>query len=72
MLRQTGESWNRCVKPKAAGAWNLDAASRGLKHLTHFVCFSSIVAAAGNAGDAAIQATQCLELLAARLSACVK
>ena len=50
MLRQTGESWNRCVKPKAAGAWNLDAASRGLKHLTHFVCFSSIVAAAGNAG----------------------
>ena len=54
MLRQTGESWNRCVKPKAAGAWNLDAASRGLKHLTHFVCFSSIVAAAGNAGDSAI------------------
>ena len=51
MLCQTGESWNRCVKPKAAGAWNLDAASRGLKHLTHFVCFSSIVAAAGNAGD---------------------
>ena len=71
MLWQTGESWNRCVKPKAAGAWNLDAASRDLKHLTHFVCFSSIVAAAGNAGDSAPQAIQCLKLLAARLSVCM-
>ena len=66
MLCQTGESWNRCVKPKAAGAWNLDAASRGLKHLTHFVCFSSIVAAAGNAGNSAVRATRCPELPAAK------
>ena len=48
---QTGEAWNRCVRPKAIGSWNLDAASRGLRHLEHFVFFSSIVATQGNAGE---------------------
>ncbi len=48
---QTGEAWNRCVRPKAIGSWNLDAASRGLRHLDHFVFFSSIVATQGNAGE---------------------
>ncbi len=47
---QTGESWNKVVQPKALGAWNLDAATRGLASLEHFVCFSSIVATLGNAG----------------------
>jgi hypothetical protein len=47
---QTGESWNKVVRPKALGAWNLDAATRGLADLEHFVCFSSIVASLGNAG----------------------
>ncbi len=47
---QTGESWNKVVRPKALGAWNLDAATRGLADLEHFICFSSIVASLGNAG----------------------
>ena len=47
---QTGESWNKVVRPKALGAWNLDAATRDLAALEHFVCFSSIVATLGNAG----------------------
>ena len=47
---QTGESWNTVVRPKALGAWNLDAATRGLAALEHFVCFSSVVATLGNAG----------------------
>ena len=51
LLLQTGEAWNRCVRPKAIGSWNLDAASRGLRHLDHFVFFSSIVATQGNAGE---------------------
>ena len=38
------------VRPKALGAWNLDAATRDLAALEHFVCFSSIVATLGNAG----------------------
>ena len=47
---QTGESWNKVVRPKALGAWNLDGATRGLASLEHFICFSSIVATLGNAG----------------------
>ena len=39
------------MRPKAIGSWNLDAASRGLRHLDHFVFFSSIVATQGNAGE---------------------
>jgi hypothetical protein len=50
---QTGESWNTVVKPKALGAWNLDAATRGLADLEQFVVFSSVVATLGNAGAAA-------------------
>ena len=50
MSLQTGESWNRTVRPKAMGAWNMDAASHGLPALEHFIFFSSIVAAQGNAG----------------------
>ena len=50
MRLQTGESWNKVVRPKALGAWNLDAATRDLASLEHFVCFSSIVATLGNAG----------------------
>ena len=38
------------MRPKALGAWNLDAATRGLASLKHFVCFSSVVAIVGNAG----------------------
>ncbi len=50
MRAQTGESWNTVVKPKALGAWNLDAATRGLADLEQFVVFSSVVATLGNAG----------------------
>ena len=48
---QTGEGWNAGVYPKAIGGQNLDAASRALPHLEHFVMFSSIVASAGNEGQ---------------------
>ena len=52
-LLQTGEAWNKCVKPKVAGTWNVDAASRGLPALEHFICFSSIVGTQGNVGEPA-------------------
>lgn len=35
---------------KAKGAYNLDKASRGLKHLEHFVMWSSFVSVSGNEG----------------------
>ena len=38
------------MRPKAIGAWNTDATSRGLPALEHFIFFSSVVAAQGNAG----------------------
>jgi len=47
---QTGEGWNAGVNPKAMGGHNLDAATRQLPELEHFVMFSSIVASAGNEG----------------------
>jgi hypothetical protein len=49
-LVQTGEGWNAGVNPKAMGGHNLDAATRQLPDLEHFVMFSSIVASAGNEG----------------------
>ena len=48
---QDGESWNKTIRPKAAGAWNLHALSLGLPELQHFVMFSSIVAAIGHHGE---------------------
>ena len=48
---QDGESWNRAVRPKAAGAWNLHALSLDLPELQHFVMFSSIVSAIGHHGE---------------------
>ena len=48
---QTGEGWNTGVVPKAIGGQNLDAASRELPDLEHFVMFSSIVASSGNEGQ---------------------
>ena len=48
---QDGESWNKAIRPKAAGAWNLHALSLGLPELQHFVMFSSIVAAIGHHGE---------------------
>jgi len=50
MVLQTGEGWNAGVNPKAMGGRNLDAATRQLPHLEHFVMFSSYVASAGNEG----------------------
>ena len=41
-IAQTGESWNRCVRPKALGAWNLHEQTKALPELEHFVLFSSI------------------------------
>ena len=49
-LLQDGESWNRAIRPKAVGAWNLHALSLGLKELEHFVLFSSVVSSMGHQG----------------------
>ena len=48
---QDGESWNKAIRPKAAGAWNLHALSLDLPELQHFVMFSSIVSAIGHHGN---------------------
>ena len=50
-LLQDGESWNRAIRPKAVGAWNLHELSLGLKELEHFVIFSSVVASMGHQGS---------------------
>ena len=50
-MLQDGESWNKAIRPKAAGAWNLHALSLGLPQLQHFVMFSSIVSAIGHHGE---------------------
>ena len=47
---QTGAGWNAAAAPKAWAAQHLDAASRGLTMLEHFVLFSSMVAAYGQPG----------------------
>ena len=47
---QTGESWNRCVRPKALGAWNLHEQTKALPELEHFVLFSSISSWIGHQG----------------------
>ena len=47
-----GASWVKCVKPKAAGAWHLDAALRASgAPVRHFVMWSSIVAHEGGPGQ---------------------
>ncbi|CAG0902659.1 unnamed protein product [Cyprideis torosa] len=49
---QTPESYKSVFRPKAAGALNLDAASRELNlDLRWFVCFSSVSCGRGNAGQ---------------------
>ena len=50
-LLQHGESWNRAIRPKAVGAWNLHELSLGLKELEHFVLFSSVVSSMGHQGS---------------------
>ena len=50
-VAQDGESWNKAIKPKAVGAWNLHELSLGLKQLQHFVIFSSIVSSIGHQGE---------------------
>ncbi|KAK9826437.1 hypothetical protein WJX81_005723 [Elliptochloris bilobata] len=52
LAAQTGAGWNAAAAPKAWAAQHLDAASRGLPCLEHFVMFSSIVAAYGQPGQA--------------------
>ena len=49
-IPQTGESWNRCVRPKAIGAWNLHELTKALPNLEQFVLFSSIVCWVGHQG----------------------
>lgn len=48
---QDGESWNKAVRPKALGAWNLHDLSLSMKELQHFVIFSSIVSSIGHQGE---------------------
>lgn len=48
---QDGESWNKAVRPKALGAWNLHELSLSMKELQHFVIFSSIVSSIGHQGE---------------------
>ena len=48
----TPESWRKVVRVKVQGARNLDRACRKFSdQISTFVCFSSIVAAFGNAGQ---------------------
>jgi len=47
---QDGESWNKAIRPKAVGAWNLHELSLNMKDLQHFVIFSSIVSSIGHQG----------------------
>ncbi len=47
---QDGESWNKAVRPKAVGGWNLHNLSLKMKDLEHFVIFSSIVSSIGHQG----------------------
>ena len=47
---QTGESWNRCVRPKAIGAWNLHELTKALPSVEQFVLFSSVVSWVGHQG----------------------
>ena len=49
-LVQAGESWNRAIKPKALGAWNLHELSTPAKSLEHFIVFSSVVSSIGHQG----------------------
>lgn len=45
LVNHDGASWVKCVQPKAAGAWHLDAALRASDApVRHFVMWSSIVA----------------------------
>ena len=48
---QDGESWNKAIRPKAVGAWNLHELSLSMKDLQHFVIFSSIVSSIGHQGE---------------------
>ena len=54
----TAERFSRVMSPKAAGAWNLHAASAKLS-LDHFVMFSSVSALVGTAGQANYAAANC-------------
>ena len=48
----TPEYWKKVVRVKVEGAQNLDSACRNFpQQVSTFVCFSSIVAAFGNAGQ---------------------
>ncbi len=47
---QDGESWNRAIKPKALGAWNLHELSQSADSLEQFVVFSSVVSSIGHQG----------------------
>ena len=49
-MTQDGESWNKAVRPKAVGGWNLHNLSLKMDHLEHFVIFSSIVSSIGHQG----------------------
>jgi len=50
LLPQDGESWNKAIKPKALGAWNLHELSQPIKTMEHFIVFSSVVSSIGHQG----------------------
>ncbi|KAK9904717.1 hypothetical protein WJX75_001194 [Coccomyxa subellipsoidea] len=52
IMNHDGESWNRAIKPKALGAWNLHELSTPVKSLEHFIVFSSVVSSIGHQGQA--------------------
>ncbi|CAL8464659.1 g4194 [Coccomyxa elongata] len=52
ILNHDGESWNRAIKPKAVGAWNLHELSQPVQSLEHFIVFSSVVSSIGHQGQA--------------------
>ena len=51
LMNQTGQSWVDCTNVKCLGANYLDAVTREIPTLEHFVTFSSVSAGHGNAGQ---------------------
>jgi hypothetical protein len=49
---QDGASWNKAIKPKAQGGWNLHDLSLQIESLEQFVVFSSVVSSIGHQGEA--------------------
>ncbi|KAF2096276.1 hypothetical protein NA57DRAFT_43427 [Rhizodiscina lignyota] len=54
------DQWDAALQPKCDGTWNLHHATIG-RHLDFFICFSSIAAVIGQAGQANYCAANCYQ-----------